>query len=185
MTCTTAVNDGLLAQNPCNIARAMITTRKREQAILTIAELGILADKVPERLKAAVLVSAWCGLRWGELAELRRKDFDADCEVVFVRRAVTHRGECRIDTTGSGKGRTVVDPPHIRADIQGHLETFSNADAEALVFTPLRGGCHMNDWVFRDSLTPALKDIGREDLRIHDLRHSAGTQIARVGNLVS
>jgi hypothetical protein len=31
---------------------------------------------------------------------------------------------------------------------------------------------------------PALKAIGREGVRIHDLRHFAGTQTARVGNLV-
>ena len=28
-----------------------------------------------------------------------------------------------------------------------------------------------------------MKDIKRDDLRIHDLRHFAGTQVARVGNL--
>ena len=27
----------------------------------------------PERLRCFVLVSAWCGLRWGEAIELRRK----------------------------------------------------------------------------------------------------------------
>lgn len=36
----------------------------------------------------------------------------------------------------------------------------------------------------RDYLAPALKAIGREGVRIHDLRHFAGTQTARIGNLV-
>lgn len=184
MVCSTAVGDGLLAQSPCTIARATLTPRQREPIILTIAELGTLADKVPERLKAAVLVSAWCGLRWGELTELRRKDIDDDAEVLFVRRAATHRGECRIGTTKSGKGRTIVIPPHVRVDLTAHMETFMHIGPEALVFPPVRDGCHMNDRVFRDALTPALEDIGRDDLRIHDLRHFAGTQIARVGNLV-
>jgi integrase len=48
---------------------------------------------------------------------------------------------------------------------------------------PALRGCHLNDRVFRDYLAPALKAIGREDMRIHDLRHFAGTQAARVGNL--
>jgi hypothetical protein len=38
--------------------------------------------------------------------------------------------------------------------------------------------------VFRDYLAPALKAIGREGVRVHDLRHFAGSQTARVGNLV-
>jgi integrase len=33
-------------------------------------------------------------------------------------------------------------------------------------------------------LAPALKSVGREGVRIHDLRHFSGTQVARVGNLV-
>jgi integrase len=51
------------------------------------------------------------------------------------------------------------------------------------VFPPQRGGCHLNDKVFRDAIAKPLNDIKRGDLRIHDLRHFAGTQIARVGNL--
>ena len=40
-----------------------------------------------------------------------------------------------------------------------------------------------NDRVFRDAIAKPLKDIKRSDLRVHDLRHFAGTQVARVGNL--
>ena len=94
----TAVKDGLVQINPCQIERAMNVHRGREPAILTVPELATLADTVPARLKALVLLSAWCGLRWGEVTELRRKDFDNDAEIVFVGRGVTHRGECRPST---------------------------------------------------------------------------------------
>lgn len=179
----TAVKDGLLPANPCQIERAMNTQRKREPVVLTVPELATLADTVPERLKALVLLSAWCGLRWGEVTELRRRDFDDAAEVVLVGRGATHRGECRIDTPKTGKPRAVVIPPHIRADVKHHLGTFTANDAEALLFPPARGGCHLNDKVFRDAIAAPLADIGRGDLRIHDLRHFAGTQTARVGNL--
>lgn len=133
---------------------------KREPVILTVPELAALADDVPERLRALVLVSAWCGLRWGEVTELRRKDIENDAEVIFVRGAVTHRNKrCDIGTTKSGKPRAVVVPPHIRADLKHHLDTFTTEDAEALVFAPARGGCHMNDRVFRDAIDPALQKI--------------------------
>ena len=179
----TAVKDGLLQANPCQIQRVMNPTRKREPVILTVAQVADLAAKVPERLKAAVLVSAWCGVRFGELIELRRKDIDVDGEVLYVGRGATHRGECRIDTPKGGKPRAIVIPPHIRADLKHHLDVYAQQGAEGLVFPPQRGGCHLNDKVLRDAIAGPLKDIGASGLRLHDLRHFAGTQIARCGNL--
>jgi integrase len=183
--CKTAVDDGLIVANPCNIPRVMNPPRKREPVILSVGEIAALADAIrPERLKAFVLVSAWCGMRWGEVTELRRKDISEDRQVLYVSRAVTHRNGCRIDTPKSGKGRAIVVPPHIREDLVRHLDAHVGEDAEALVFPPARGGCHLSDKVFRDYFIPALAAIGRKNVRIHDLRHFSGTQTARVGNLV-
>jgi integrase len=134
----TAVTDGLLQSNPCQIKRAMNPPRKREPVILTVPELAELADTVPERYKALVLVSAWCGLRWGEVIELRRNDIDVDAEVLFVGRGVTHQGGCSIDTPKSGKPRAVVIPPHIRTDLKHHLDVFVAKEPEALVFPAQR-----------------------------------------------
>lgn len=190
--CATAVKDGLLVTNPCQIERAMNPSRKREPVILDINELAALADAIGERWRTLILISAWCGLRWGEVTELRRKDIGPGCETINVHRAVTHRideldgSRCRIDTTKSGKGRTVVVPPHIRANIKAHLDSHTGSNADALLFVPVRGGCHVNDKAFADShLKPALKAIGRESVRFHDLRHFAGTMTARVGGSVS
>jgi integrase len=180
----TAVTDQLIAANPCAIRRAMNPPRKREPIILSVREVAQVADAIkPEQLRCMVLVAAWAGLRWGELIELRRRDID-NCEIIVVSRAVTHRGGCSIDTTKSDRVRAVVVPPHIRADLKHHLDTYVGNDAGALVFPALRYGCHFNDSVFAKHFRPALKTIGREHVRIHDLRHFAGTQTARVGNLV-
>ncbi|MEW5808561.1 MAG: site-specific integrase [Actinomycetota bacterium] len=184
--CATAVADGLLAVNPCSIPRAMNPPRKREPTILSVSEVAALADAIrPQRLRALVLLSAWCGVRWGEVSELRRKDIGEDCEVLFVGRAVTRRdGVYRVDTPKSGKGRPVVIPPHIREDVQEHLDAYVAPGPESLLFPAAKGG-HMNDRVFsREYFAKALKAIGREGVRVHDLRHFAGTQTARVGNLV-
>jgi integrase len=183
--CKTAVDDGLIPANPCNIPRVMNPPRKREPVILSVPEIAALAEAIrPERFKAFILVSAWCGVRWGEVTELRRKDVGQDCQVLYVSRAVTHRNGCRIDTPKSGKARTIVVPPHIRDDLQRHLDSYVAGDGEALVFPPARGGCHLSDKVFRDYFIPALGAIGRTNVRIHDLRHFSGTQTARVGSLV-
>ena len=183
--CATAVKDGLLQANPCQIERVMNPPTKREATILTVPEVGLLADTIKPEYRALVLISAWCGSRWGEVIELRRKDISAGCETISVSRAVTHGGACRVDTPKSGKVRTVVVPPHIRADIKAHLDTFVMPDDSALLLTTIKNACHLNDSVFmRSAFKPALKTIGREGVRIHDLRHYAGTMSARVGNLV-
>nr|WP_066898658.1 site-specific integrase [Mycolicibacterium houstonense] len=195
MVCNTAVRDGLIERNPCMIERAMNPKTKRQAVVPTIPELEAIADKLGSdtknaRFRALVLLSAWCGLRYGEVSELRRKDFDADCSVVTVARAVTHRrgddGQwCRIDTPKDGKPAKVVIPPHIRADVKNHLVKYVGKAGDSLLFTPARGGCHVNDRVFaKDVFEPALAAIGRDDMRVHDLRHFAGTMTAQVGNLV-
>lgn len=184
--CATAVSDGLIERNPCNIPKVMNPARKREPVILTPAEVAALADAIrPERLKCLVLLSAWCGVRWGEVSELRRKDISGDGKVLTVERAVTRRdGQYRVDTPKSGKGRAVVIPPHIRDDVRDHLADNVAKNPDALLF-PSAGGRHMNDRVFsREYFADALKTVGREKVRVHDLRHFAGTQTARVGNLV-
>jgi hypothetical protein len=48
-----------------------------------------------------------------------------------------------------GKPRAVVNPPHIRADLKHHLDVFVCKDAESQLFPAQRGGCHLNDRLFR------------------------------------
>lgn len=181
----TAVTDGLLPSNPCAISGAMTPSRKREPTILEVSEVKALAEAIrPERLKTLVLVSAWCATRWSEVSELRRKDVAADASVITISRGVTRRdGLYRVDSTKSGKVRAVVVPPHIRDDLKDHLAKNVGESPEALLY-PAAGGGHMNDRVFsREYFARALKSIGREGIRVHDLRHFAGTQTARVSNL--
>jgi integrase len=181
----TAVKDGVLAANPCQIERAMNTARKREPKILSVPHVAELAGKMPERYGVLVLLAAWCGLRWGEVIELRRRDVGAEGATLTIARGVTHHGGCRIDTPKTGKARMVVVPPHIRPAVTHHVDTYVGDGDDALLFTPARGGCHLNDKVFADSyFKPALAAIGSDGVRIHDLRHFAGTQTARVANLV-
>jgi integrase len=180
----TATKDGLLQSNPCQIAKAMNPPTRRQAIILDVPEIAKLADAVPQRFRAMILISAWCGLRFGEVTELRRRDVDELVEVISVSRAVTRtRDGYQVATTKSGMARTVVVPPHVRADIKHHLDAHTAPGADALLF-PNGAGQHLNDTVFRRfTFGPAIKAIGREGIRVHDLRHFQGTMIARVGNL--
>lgn len=187
----TAVVDELLPSNPAHIPKAMHTPTKRQPVILSAAEVAALAEAIrPERFHALILVAAWCGPRWGELAELRRKDVAPDCATITVARGTTRRGGvCHIDAPKSGRARSVVVPPHIRVALKDHLANHVGEAADSLLWPPARGGCHLDGKVFRDSyFVPALDCIGRDGKKlprptIHDLRHFAGTSAARVGNL--
>lgn len=187
-----AVIDEHIEANPAQIKGAAKSTRKRQPVILDVAEVGLLADAItPERMKALILISAWCGLRFGEVTELRRKDVSKGGETISLSRAVVHRdGKCIVATPKSGDFRKVIVPPHIRPVLEQHIQTHVAKGPDALLFPPARGGCHLRDKVFRESyFDPALKVIGRDGVNnpkptIHDLRHFAGTSTARVGNLV-
>lgn len=182
----TAVSDGLINSNPAAIRGAMNTATKRQPTILTPDEVAKVALAIqPVNMKTLVLVSAWCGLRWGEVTALTRGDISADCEVITVARGVTHAGgKCFVDTTKSAKVRTVIVPPHVVPDLADHMAHHVKPEADALLF-PAAKGCHLRQQVFREYFNAALKSVGiRKPVRIHDLRHFAGTQAARVGNLV-
>lgn len=193
--CATAVSDELLSSNPCMIRGATAVESKRDAVVPTVDELAVIADKIQPKLKAYVLISAWCGLRFGETTELRRKDIhnasgdDHGPDMIAVRRAVVHRKgddgqRCRIDTPKSGRTRRIVIPPHIRAAIDEHLERFVDPDPEALLFVPARGGCHVDGRVVRAAFRAACQAADVSGMRLHDLRHFAGTMTAQVSNLV-
>jgi integrase len=193
--CATAVDDELLSRNPCTIKGATAITSTRDAVVPTAEELAIIADSIGPKWEAYVLISAWCGLRFGEATELRRKDIryskgdHTAPDMIAVTRAVVHRRgddgqRCRIDTPKSGRTRLVIIPPHIRAAIGEHLERFVDADPDALLFESARRGCHVNDRVVRDALRQACDTAGVSGMRLHDLRHFAGTMTAQVGNLV-
>ena len=54
-----------------------------------MAEVDAVAEAVPERFKAMVLLAAWCALRFGELAALRRDRVDLLHAEVIVSETAT------------------------------------------------------------------------------------------------
>lgn len=188
--CSTAVKDSLLQSNPCQIDRASSAKPKRKKVVLTVEQVEAIADQIgsdpkTSRFRALVLLSAWCGLRWSEVSELRRSDFDDDCAVVSITRDVTHRKGCHTGPPKADSSGDVVIPPDLVPDIKAHLANHVDKPADSPLFVAARGGCHVNDRVFgKDVLKPACDALGLKDVTHHDLRHFAGTMTAQVGNLV-
>lgn len=119
----TAVSDSLLPVNPCHIRGAGTSKRVKRIRPATLEEIEALVTAMPERLKVMTLLAAWCGLRFGELVELRRKDVDLRAGKIRVRRgAVRADGAVIIDTPKSDAGvRDVAIPPHLVPAVTSHL----------------------------------------------------------------
>lgn len=58
----TAVADGHLAKNPCTVKGAG-SVRADERPGASVVEVARVADEMPDRLRAAVLLAAWCQMR--------------------------------------------------------------------------------------------------------------------------
>lgn len=179
----TAVDDGLIRRNPCRIKAAGIE-KSPERPVLTVAEVYALADAVGTRYRALVLLACFCGLRWGELAALRRSDIDTDTGTVRVARQLTeapgqplHFGPPKSD---AGR-RVVAIPPVILPDVVAHLADHTASQADAIVFTSPGGKLLRHGNFRRGSWLPALAVTGLTGIHFHDLRHAGNLLIANAG----
>lgn len=198
-----AVDDGLVPENPVRVTGAGAQSLKPEVELFTAGQIAQVADLMPAKHRAAVLLAAWCGLRFGELAALQRGDLDLPKDgsaLLHVRRGVVKvEGKHVLTTPKSTSGlRTVPIPPHIVADLRHHLKHFARWGADGLVFPPTHAGAELltpgqlyghRPTYNRDKSvrTPgygyyrARHLLGRDDLSFHKLRHFAATNYAVAG----
>lgn len=187
-----AERDQLIARNPCHIRGAGNSKRVHKIKPASLEELTALVDAMPDRLKMMTLLAAWCGLRFGELAELRRKDVDLTAQVLYIRRAVTRaNGQTIIGTPKSDAGtRNVAIPPHLIPMIRAHLRNHTEPGKDALLFPGTTGGHLTPSTLYGRKATKTRKgwgfyearaQAGREDLRWHDLRHTGAVLAAATG----
>jgi integrase len=77
-----------------------------------VEQVTAIADQVPPRYRALVLVAAFGGLRWGELVGLRRKRIDLEAGTVTVaEQLVEVNGAFSIGSPKSAAGRRTVTLP--------------------------------------------------------------------------
>ena len=196
----TAFQDDLIPANPCRIRGAGNVERVTKTEVPTAVQVHELADEMgitrnnddpsgcssDGKYRVMTLVAAWCGLRFGELTELRRKDLVLDDNgipvKIRVRRGVVRvKGQFIVQTPKSTAGiRDVVIPPHIRADVDAYLDVLGDHD-EQLLFPGSRNGGHMAPSALYKPWYRAREQVGLDSLRWHDLRHFAATTAAQTG----
>ena len=95
-----------------------------------------------------------------------------------MRRGVTWpNGVSTIGTPKSMAGiRDVHIPPHLIATVSAHLERHIDTSPDGLLFRAVRGG-NMHPRTFGKLYDNARKEVGRPDLRFHDLRPVSYTHL--------
>ena len=180
----TAVDDDLIRRNPCRIKGAG-TEHAPERPTATVAQVFDLAGQVPARFRALILLAAFTSLRYGELAALRRRDFDSRRGTLTVRATLVERqdGELIFGQPKTKAGlRTVNIPTAIRRDLRGHLRDFVGDQPDAVIFTGANGGMlRRSNFQRAAKWTDSVTAVGLPGFHFHDLRHTGNTLASRTG----
>lgn len=180
-----AVADGCLMKSPVAVKGAA-RERTVQRCVPSVAEVEALSKAVPEPFEAMVLLAAWCAMRFGELAALRRDRIDLLHREVIVIETVTElaTGELLIGQPKTAAGRrSVAIPPNVLPMVERHLSTIGPA-AGALVFPGADGGSVRRGHFYHQIWSPALQATGLR-FRFHDLRHSGLTWAAAQGATIA
>ena len=126
----TAVDDDILAPNPCRIPGAG-HARSPERPVLSAQEIGRLAEEVPASCRAFVLVAGFTGLRAGEIAALRLSDLDLRRGSAVLRVNRRLAGTLTADTPESGAGARTLPLSAYSQVVRLALDRMGRTDARA------------------------------------------------------
>jgi integrase len=175
-----AVRDGLLAVNP---ARAVELPRleKRERPWLEPELIDAVAVACPAPNDLAVLLMGYQGLRFGELAGLRRRNVDLLHRRLSVTDTIVEVGGRLLpDTPKSHQARVMPLVDHLVEPLRQYMASVP-VEADAYLFQGARGApLRYTHWL-RAVWKPACASAGVAGITPHALRHSTGKMLANSG----
>ena len=178
----TARKDGIVARNPCMIDGGG-AERSPERPTATLAQVWALADAVPPRYRALVVTAAFAGLRFGELAALKRSDIDLEGAVITVDESLVQRdnGDLQRRQHEVASRRPVVQhPDRARSRARGAPRPVRGSRARRRAFIGEKGGLlRRSNW--HTTWEKARTQVGLPGFRLHDLRHTCNTLTAATG----
>ena len=176
----TAEIDGLIRRSPCIGVHLPRQTGHTEMHFLTPLEVARLAGTIEPRYHRLVFTAAYTGLRWGELAGLRRHRLDLDAGTVRVVEALSEvNGHVALGPTKTGVHRTVSLPTFLVEKLAEQLAAYASTDG--FVFTSAEGTPLRRNF-YRRRFKPAVSRVGlTPGLRFHDLRHTCAALLIAQG----
>ncbi len=165
-----AVDDERIPANPCRIKGAGKESAPERPVAMPHQVLAI-ADTIDGHYRALVILAAWCSLRFGGLARLRRSRVDPLHRKIHVVEQLVELagGKTVFKLPKANSDRTVDIPAELVPIIEEHLAQYVGPEADALLFTspqnhPLRRT------KFRPRWADACEKAGVTGLHFHDLR---------------
>lgn len=162
-------------------------SRRRDDHVATADEFAVMLAKIRPQWRPVLLLGLWCGLRFGEIAALRRSDIDFKSNTIRVRRAVNRiKGKVGDKDPKSEAGyRTMPMPGMVRDELKDHLNSIMTG-RDGLIFPSASGGYLAPSSFYGDEKRAgtwyyARAAAGRDDLHFHDLRGSGATILAQLG----
>lgn len=174
----TAVADGLIPRNPCQVRGAGVA-KAEERPLLTLEQYTAIVEEHPEWLRPVVHTAMGAHLRLGEVVALRRGDYNAKARTLEVERQIAEDG-AEAEQTKTGKRRT-ADLPALTAEV---LDEYIAAKGKALPGAPLftrPDGRPITRATAYYWWTKARKAAGVEWAHEHDVRHLGLTLAAQSG----
>ena len=174
-----AVRDKRLPANPAHDVD-LPRVRERARKYLTALQVEQLAEASAPDGRLVVLLLAYCGLRWSEMAALRVGRVDLLRRRLDVAEAMIEVNGAHLvwGTPKSHEARSVPIPRFLVDALAVHV---ASKHADDLVFvtrsgTPLRNRNARRAWFDR-----AATQIGEPGLTPHELRHTAASLAVSVG----
>lgn len=167
---TAAVEDGLIAVNPCASSSVKAPkVEKRRIVPWTVEQVSAVVENHPDTYRALPVVAAGCGLRQGECFGLQVDDVDFLGRRVLVRWQVkVIEGTPSLAPPKGKKHREVPLPDVVAMELAEHLRMYPPEDGQ--VFTRRDGGL-INRAHFNLLWRRAVKAAGMAPAGMHQLRH--------------
>jgi integrase len=179
----TAVDDGLIRRNPARIDGAG-QEDSDEREVIPLPVVFHIADTIPARWRALVLLATFAQMRFGELAGLTRNRLDLDNCVIRVTEALIEPGKGHLLTeppkSRAGK-RSISFPAELVPELRAHLDAYAAPGPRGLVFVGPQGGRLRRSNFREDVWVKVAAAAGVPDAHFHDLRHTGGTLAATTG----
>jgi integrase len=168
-----AVTDGVLGRNPCS-RKTSPPTGGQKPYCATTEEVWAIHDAVPDHLRVAVLLGAFCGLRISEVAGLRVADVD------FTRRWVNPRQQWGGKPLKTEASSTPIPIPQ---DLALLLSASVQRYGTDMMVTNGPGTDRCPPWAIEHAVRDVRDKVEGlpENFTFHDLRHYLASMLIASG----